>query len=96
MLHADRKNFEPKKIRLDSRFQANDPKELDEAVERVDRGEYTNLEYNAYVDRFNSDDYFVSGEVTDYPTALLKTMFQKGIIANVFRDYEDSGFGRIK
>jgi len=57
---------------------------------------HSNLEYNAYVYRFNSDDYFVSGEDSDYPTALLKTMFQKGIIANIFRDYEDTGFGRIK
>jgi hypothetical protein len=57
---------------------------------------HSNLEYNTYVYRFNSDDYFVSGEESDYSTALLKAMFQKGIIANIFRDYEDTGFGRIK
>ena len=57
---------------------------------------HSNLEYNAYVYRFNNDDYFVSGEESEYPTALLKSMFQKGIIANVFRDYDDTGFGRVK
>ena len=57
---------------------------------------HSNLEYNSYVDRFNSDDYFVSSEESEYPTALLKTMFQKGIIADVFRDYDNTGFGRIK
>lgn len=57
---------------------------------------HSNLEYNAYVYKFNSDDYFVSGEESEYPTALLKTMFQKGIIVGIFRDYDDTGFARIK
>jgi len=57
---------------------------------------HSNLEYNAYVYSFNSDNYFVSGEESDYPLTLLKTMFQKEIIENIFRDYEDTGFGRIK
>ena len=57
---------------------------------------HNNLEYNAYVYKFNNDDYFVSSEESDYPIDLLKTMFQKEIIANIFRDYEDTGFGRIK
>ena len=57
---------------------------------------HSNLEYNTYVYKFNSDDYFVSGEESEYPTALLKTMFQKGVIVNIFRDYEDTGFGRVK
>ena len=57
---------------------------------------HSNLEYNDFVSDFNGDDYFVSGEESDYPTALLKTMYQKGIIVTIFRDYEDTGFGRIK
>lgn len=57
---------------------------------------HSNLEYNAYVYRFSSDDYFVSGEESAYSITQIKAMFQKGIIANVFRNYEDSGFGRLK
>lgn len=57
---------------------------------------HNNLEYNAYTYRLNSDDYFVSGKEIEYSTELLKTMFQKGIIVNVFRDYDSAGFNRIK
>jgi hypothetical protein len=57
---------------------------------------HSNLEYNAYVYKMNNDDYFVSGEESEYPTALLKTMFEKGFIVGIFRDYDDTGFGRVK
>ncbi len=57
---------------------------------------HSNLEYNAYVYQFNDDDYFVSSEESEYSTAQLRSMFQRGIIANVFRDNDNTGFSRIK
>ncbi len=57
---------------------------------------HSHLEYNAAVYRFNRDDYFVEGEESTYPTALLKTMYQKGVIVTIFRDEDNTGFSRIK
>jgi hypothetical protein len=57
---------------------------------------HSSLQYNIAVYNFNNDDYFVSGEELGYPTTILKTMYQKGIISSVFRDYDGTGFNRIK
>lgn len=56
----------------------------------------SHLEYSDYVYKFNNEDYFVSGEESRYPMTLLKEMFQKGVIVTIFRDYDDTGFARVK
>ena len=57
---------------------------------------HSSLQYNAAVYAFNTEDYFVSDEEVGYTTAQLKTMYEKGTISSVFRDYNGTGFNRIK
>ena len=57
---------------------------------------HSHLEYSASVYQFNVDDYFVSGEESEYPTADLKGLYQKGTIVTIFRDEDNTGFSRIK
>ncbi len=57
---------------------------------------HSNLGYDAAVYSFNNDDYFVSGEESEFTTGLLKGMYQKGVITTIFRDYNGTGFNRIK
>ena len=57
---------------------------------------HSHLEYSTSVYQFNAEDYFVSDEESKYSVADLKAMYQKGIIATIFRDDDNTAFSRVK
>jgi hypothetical protein len=58
---------------------------------------HNSLEYSGYVSKFNSEDYFESGEKLYYTKKELKQFLDKGEILEVKRGYgEEEGFNRFK
>jgi len=58
---------------------------------------HNHLVYDRYVSKFNSDDFFVSGEQVGIIKDSLKRMLERGEINSVERDYgSKTGFNRIR
>jgi hypothetical protein len=58
---------------------------------------HNNLEYDGFVTKLNSDDFFVKDEALYFLKSELKQMLDKMEINSVERDYgDDEGFNRIK